>query len=224
MQTHTKCLNFSKLARAPGAATVIRIAMVCNDLAIANESLGRYKNLKPDILSHIKQGGKLYFVRMSAGHLREGMKAIQGVKDDKALSNLVTRCDPTAQAAYAELRKCLIGGKYHQDFTRYVNSVRDKTAFHYSHEQITKALEFRDQHHSGSLCSMTIGEDIHSCRFEFADIVLDTIVCRELWNIPLAADVQEEADRISDWCFTRSLQFWSFGGDFVTRFLKEHGQ
>ena len=95
MRTHTKFFNFSKVAIADGASAVVRVAMVCNDLAIANSSLGHYKNLSSNALSHIRQGGMLYFVRMSCGHLREGMKTIQAIKDNAALSALVTRCSPT---------------------------------------------------------------------------------------------------------------------------------
>jgi hypothetical protein len=60
------------------------------------------------------------------------------------------------------------------------------------------------------------------CRFEFADVLIDTIVCRKLWAIPLGADVRQEADRIADWCCTKSIEFLDFGGDFVTWFLLEH--
>jgi hypothetical protein len=222
MRTHTKFFNFSMLARADGASTAVRVAMVCNDLAIANSSLGHFKNLSANALSHVRQGGALYFVRMSCGHLREGIKAVQEIRDDVALSALVTRCDAPAQSAFAQLCECLPAGKYHAEFQRYIPSVRNKTAFHYDTTEIREALEYRTKYHSSSLCAMTIGEDIHSCRFDFADVVTDTIVCRKLWAIPIAADVRAEADQISDWCCTKSIEFLTFGGDFVTRFLKEH--
>jgi hypothetical protein len=222
MRTHTKFFNFSKLAIADGASTVARVAMVCNDLAIANSALGHFKTLPSNALSHVRQGGALYFVRMSCGHLREGMKAIQEIRDDAALSGLVAKCDAAAQSAFAELSECLQGGKHRAEFQRYVQSVRDRTAFHYVKTEIADALDFRTKHHSNSPCAMTIGEDVHSCRFDFADVVIDTIVCRKLWAIPIAADVRVEADRIADWCCTKSIEFLTFGGDFVTRFLQEH--
>ena len=222
MRTHTKFFNFSKLAIADGASAVVRVAMVCNDLAIANSSLGHYKNLSANVLSHIRQGGALYFVRMSSGHLREGMRAIQEIRDNVRLSALVTRCDTHAQSAFAQLSECLPAGKQHAEFQRYIPPVRDKTAFHYDTAEINRALEFRTKHHSNSPCAMTIGEDVHSCRFDFADVVIDTIVCRKLWAIPIEADVRVEADRIADWCCTKSIEFLNFGGDFVTRFLREH--
>ena len=222
MRTHTKFFKFYKLVRADGASTVVRVAMVCNDLAIANSSLGHFKNLSANALSHVRQGGALYFVRMSCGHLREGIKTVQEIRDDVALSALVTRCHAPAQSAFAQLCECLPTGKHHAEFQRYVPSVRNKTAFHYDAIETREALEYRTKHHSNSLCAMTIGEDIHSCRFDFADVVIDTIVCRKLWVIPIAADVRAEADRISDWCCTKSIEFLTFGGDFVARFLQEH--
>jgi hypothetical protein len=222
MRTHTKFFNFSKLAIADGASAVVRVAMVCNDLATANSSLGHFKNLPSNALSHVRQGGALYSVRMSCGHLREGIKAIREIRNDAALSALVRRCDTPAQSAFAELCECLPAGKHHAEFQRYVPSVRDKTAFHYDTAEIKEALEFRTKHHSNSPCAVTIGEDAHSCRFDFADIIIDTIVCRKLFAIPIAADAHAEADRIADWCCTKTVEFLTFGGDFVTRFLQEH--
>ena len=122
------------------------------------------------------------------------------------LAAFVKKCDQHAQSAFAELCECLPSGRNHVAFERYVRPVRNKTAFHYDPEQVKSALEFRAAHHSSSLCSMTIGEDIHSSRFEFADVVLDTVVCRKLWAIPIATDVRAEADRIADWCFKRSVE------------------
>jgi hypothetical protein len=154
--------------------------------------------------------------------LREGIRAIEEIRNDAALSALVARCDAAAQSAFAELRECLPSGKRYAEFQRYIPSVRNKTAFHYDTAEIKGALEHRTKHHSNSPCAMTIGEDVHSCRFDFADVVIDTIVCRKLWAIPIAADVRAEADRIADWCCTKSVEFLTFGGDFVTRFLQEH--
>src|ERR1700743_290519 len=192
MRTHTKCFNFSKLAAARGASTVVRLAMVCNDLAVANSSLGQYQKMSGS-MRHIGQGGALYFVRMSVGHMREGMEEIAPINKDARLSALVDRGAPQAQKAFAKLCECLNGGKHHAKFHRHVALVRNKTGFHYDLAKITEALEFRIKHHSGSLCAVTIGEDIHSCRFDFADVVIDTIVCRTLWGIPMRADAQVAA-------------------------------
>ena len=222
MRTHTKYFSFSKLANADGASTVVRVAMVCNDLAIANSSMSHYKKIESNALNHMRQGGALYFVRMSCGHLREGIKAVQDVRDQSALSALVKKCDPRAQSAFAELCECLPPGRDHIDFRRYVQPIRNTVAFHYDVKEVDSALDDRaNRSTSSGVCSITIGEDIHSTRFEFADALLDTIVCRKLWRI-VDTDARAEADRISDWCFQKSVQFLDFGDDFVRRFLLEH--
>jgi hypothetical protein len=220
MRTHTKFFRFQKLATADGASVVVRLAMVCNDLAIANSSMGKFKEIRSNALNHIRFGASLYFVRMSSGHLREGMKAIQDLKDNPSLFRRVEKCYPDAQSAFAELCQCLPGGTDYDDFQRYVKPIRDKIGFHYDRKEVNWALE--DRAKESIPFSVTVGEDIHSSRFEFADGIFDTIVCRKLWQIPRDKDVKAEADHISDWCFQKSLQFLSFGGDFVGRFLMEH--
>jgi hypothetical protein len=212
MRTRTTFFDFSRLAGADGANIVARIAMVCNDLATANSCLGHFKKLDSKPLNHIRRGAMLYFVRMSCGHLREGIKAITQVTEHPVLTALVNKCDTHAQSALAALRQCLHGGRDHETFKKYVTAIRDNVSFHYGSGDIKWALEFGAAHPSSSPCSTTIGEDIHSNRFEFADVVLDTIVCRKLWDIPLEAE---------EWCFRRSLDFLDFGGDFVSRFLSE---
>jgi hypothetical protein len=221
MHTQTKFFQFHRLATADGAATVVRVAMVCNDLALANSLLGHYTKMKSsDILSHVRNGARLYFVRMSCGHLREGIFAINDVKNHPGLSALVKKCHGRTQSAFASLCECLQGGEDHADFVRYIKPIRDTIGFHYEPNAVAWAIE--DRAKRSAPFSMTIGEDINSCRFEFADDLLDTVVCRKLWQIPPDKDVHVEADRIADWCFQKSVQFFDFGEDFVSRFLREH--
>ena len=222
MRTHTEFFSFTKLARATGASVVARLAMVCNDLAIANSSMGRYKDMKSKALNHVVQGARMYFVRVSCGHLNEGVQIIGEVRDHPSLANLLSRCGSEAQSAFTDLCACLPKGNEHKKFERYVGWIRNRVAFHYGANDVNWALGDRANKSNSGTCSMTLGEDIHSSRFEFADAILDTIVCRRLWQIPVKADVRAEADRISDWCFQKSLQFLVFGEDFVRRFLKNY--
>src|ERR1700693_3401315 len=120
MRTQNKFFEFRKLATADGASVVIRLAMVCNDLAISNSAMGRFREIKSNALNHIRRGASLYFVRMSCGHIREGIKAIRDLRDHPALILRVEDCYPDAQSAFASLCQCLPGGKDHADFQRYV--------------------------------------------------------------------------------------------------------
>ena len=56
MQTHTEYFKYSKLANADGASTVVRVAMVCNDLMIANSLLGHYTKIDSNALNMCDKG------------------------------------------------------------------------------------------------------------------------------------------------------------------------
>jgi hypothetical protein len=222
--THTSTLivSFSKLAQAEGAIPVIKVALVCNDLAIANSSLGRYQQLT-GAMSHISRGGQMYFARVSCGHLNEGMEAIDEIAKHAGLRAVVDECGTQARSAFADLSDCLRGGSQHKKFERLVGWIRNRVAFHYGPSDLRQALDRRAGASTGSMSSMTAGEDIQSTRFDFGDDLLDTIVCRELWRIPSDADASAEADRISDWCFQKTLRFLEFGEEFVPMFLRKNG-
>jgi len=221
MRTQTLFINFEKLARTKGAIDISRVAMVCNDLAIANSSMRNYTIITSGSLDHIRRGGLLYFVRMSCGHLNEGMDALEQIRKSSELIGMIGRCSSKAQTAFHDLGKCLRGGTENKRFQKYVGWIRNRIAFHYVADDVLWAIENRAKRQFRT-SSVTAGPDIHSTRFEFGDVLLDTIVCRRFWNISAGADVQREANRIGDWCFQKSLRYLEFGGEFVPRFLCEH--
>lgn len=196
-------INFDKLAKAEGVVTVVRLAMVCNDLAIANSSMGGYKQGRSSPLDHIRRGAQMYFARLSCGHLTEGMEAIEEVRGHPALSALTKLCSPRAQSAFVDLCDRLRGGKEQRKLQRFVGWIRNRVAFHYDANDLRWALENRVSRSA----AWTSGGDIHPERFEFGDDLLDTIVCRKFWGIPVSVNFRAEADRIAGWCEEKCLRF-----------------
>lgn len=199
---------------------VATLAMVCNDLAIANSSMSRYSKNGPAALAHIARGGRMYFSRMMCGHLNEGMEAIATVRRDASLLALVNRCSEKAQGAFEALCACLRGGSEHKKFEKYVGWVRHRVAFHYGADDIVWAI--KDRASRNVTGTLTAGQGIHSTRFEFADDILDSIVVRKLWRIPREKDVRGEADRIGNWCDQKCREFLQFSQEFVPLFLRAH--
>jgi hypothetical protein len=222
MKTKTIPISFSRLALREGFETVLTVAMVCNDLAVADVSMSRYGEMSSLALSHIKRGAAMYFMKMSCGHLQEGMKAIEKITQSCELRALVDRCGPRAQTGFTDLCGCLKKGAEHGQFEKYVGSIRNRVAFHYDPSMLRSAVDRRTAGHGATTGFMTVGEDIRSCRFEFADDILDTIVCRKFWHIPDEADVRLEADRITGWCDGKRKSFLWFAEELVPRFLQEH--
>lgn len=220
MRTSTLFISFAKLVEIDDGVTIATLALVCNDLAIANPSLDRYSKMKSKSLGHVRRGGRMYFARMHCGHLNEGMEAIRQVRDNRDLKTIVDKCSQDARAAFDALCQCLPHGREHKNFERYVAGVRNRVAFHYDPGELLWAMQDRAGRPIGDTSHMTAGEDIHSTRFEFGDDLLDSIVSRRLWKISRSADVRAEADRIGDWCVCKCREFLLFAQDFVPRFLR----
>ncbi len=220
VRTRTLFLDFAKLSQVKGGEVVSILAMVCNDLAVANSAMSRLPAKLPISLQHIRRGIRMYFSRMQCAHLYEGMEAIKLVRDTPSLKIVIGQCGAKAQKAFDTLCECLPGGKERGNFKRYVGWVRNRIAFHYSRDDISWAIQRRAQAEKGKIATMTAGGDIHSTRFEFGDDLIDSIVVRLLWNIPEKTDLRTEADRIGDWCDQMCRSFMVFSSGFVVRFVR----
>jgi hypothetical protein len=220
MSTSTHFLDFSRLSRVEGGVTVARIALACDDIASANSAMGRLAESGP-ALAHVRQGMKMYFCRLQCGHLVEGLEIISEVRKNRALMSVANGCSQTACRALTSLCRCLEDGSDRSHFEQRVIRIRSNVAFHYDPKLFERAIQDR-ANRKGRAIAMTVGQDIHSSRFEFADYLLDSIVCQQIWGIQ-EDDAQPEADRIGDWCFKKCINYLDFAGDFVPRFMRNHG-
>jgi len=217
-------IQFSKLAATGQDGVVVaRLALVVNDMAEATSAMQRLDEEAKPSTDYLRKGAKICFARLQCGHLSEGLKPIREIKNNPRLTSVVERCAPATQKSFQDVVDCLPGGTQHREFKAFVTSVRNKVAFHYDPSDVEWAIGDRASNGSANLPSLTIGEDIHSCRYEFADQLLWSIVCRKLWAIPRSADVLTEADRISGWCFQKCLSYLRFTDEFLLRFLRERG-
>lgn len=220
VRTRTLFLDFAKLSQVKDGEVVSILAMVCNDLAVANSAMSRLPARLPISLQHMKRGIQMYFSRMQCAHLYEGMKAIEQVRDTPSLKIVIGQCSTRAQGGFDTLCDCLPGGKERENFKWYVGWVRNRIAFHYSMGDVSWAIERRAQIAKGKPATMTAGGDIHSTRFEFGDDLVDSIVVRRLWKIPEKADFRTEVDRIGNWCDQMCRSFIIFSSEFVLQFLR----
>lgn len=220
MRTRTLFISFSKLAKCDYAEVVVTLALICNDLAIANSSMSRYSEVNSPLLAHVRRGARIYFSRMMSGHLNEALGAVQAVRDTPQLMMIVTQCSEAAQAAFNKLCDCLTGGPEQKKFEKYVGWVRNRVAFHYDPNDIRWAIDDRAGRAQADTSSLTGGGDIHSTRFEFGDDLLDSIVVRRLWKIPRSKDVKTEADRVATWCDEMCRRFLEFSQEFIPCFLR----
>lgn len=221
-RTLTIFIDFKKLySCGKTAPLVIRLMMACNDIFCANRSLSKVEEIKPLIRKHVKKGEWNYFIRLQCGHLNEAIKIIKEIKDDKELFSIVEKCTKRAKNAFDKLVNCLKGGPSHNEFGKYVGTIRHNTVFHYDERNklINKVLFDRSQR--SEMSTITLGDDSSLARFELADDILESIVVRELWGISRNLNIEQEVSRISDFASGLCKDFCYFSGQFIIQYIKE---
>lgn len=219
--TRTLFIDLQRLPTDQKTSLVIRLMMACNDIALANQCLSRYKDETSLIRKHVKKGALMYFVRLQCGHLREALNFIEKIEEDDDLSERVNHLTLKARDCYSKLVNCLESKPDHQKFKDYVKKVRDKTVFHYDRKLVEKALTDRASRPESKLSKITIGDDISLWRFELSDDIVDSIICRHIWKIPRSADLRKEADIIADFGSDLCVSFLEFSGEFILSYVKE---
>jgi hypothetical protein len=196
--------------------------IAANDLALANQGLAHFSEEQSPLRKHAQLGARRYCVMLQCGHLNEGLTLVQQVRDSTHLSVVARRIGGQAQTAYARLIACLPGGAEHKNFKKYIGAIRNRVIFHYDRDAINAALSDRARRPSAAAGSLTLGTDISLWRFNVADDIVDSIICRKLWRIPQTADLRLEADRITDYCHGVCVNFMDFSSEFAVRYAREY--
>lgn len=222
-RTRTLYIDLERLqASGDSASTIIRLMMACNDIALANQCLKKFKEDQTQIKKHVQRGALMYFVRLQCGHLNEALKIIQEIKDDKTLCNRMERCSQNAKESFKQVANCLKGGTEHKKFEEYVGKIRHKTVFHYDKKLVDRALTDRASREDANRSKITVGDDISLFRFELSDDIVNSIVCRQICKIPRSADLRPEIDNIMVWASDKGKYLLDFGGEFIYRYIEEY--
>lgn len=221
-RTHTLCINLQRLqAGGSSSLTVIRLMMACNDILLANHCLSLFKN-QSGIREHVHRGARMYFVRLQCGHLNEALKIVQEIKADSILMNLLDQCSQGTKDSFNTLVKCLRGGSDHKSFEEYVGRIRHSTVFHYDNKKLVeRALSDRAGRKEASLSKITFGDHISLSRFDLADDIVDSIVCRQICKIPRSADLRQEIDRIMVWTSDLAKSLVEFSDEFIYKYVQK---
>jgi len=196
--------------------------MACNDLSLASDALASWKKSQPNLRKHRQSGACMYFVRIQLAHLYEALDVVRAIREDSTLLSLVAQCDSQTQASFQELQDFLRGGLRHGEFKRLVGQIRHNLAFHYndSGKLIEKAIEDRAARSEAQVSSITRGDTAHLWHFKVADDVLDSIIVRQIWEIPRTSDLRTEADKVAGDVHRIFLQFLDFAGEFIWKYCE----
>ncbi len=194
--------------------------MAVNDINLALQCVDNFRQGQPGISKHAQQGNGRYFIQLQCGHLHEALKLIKEVQKSPMLQRIIERSPRLIQDAYKQLLNYIPGGAKHDDFKKYITSIRNKVVFHYDAEPVKKALANGRGRLGSRRTTITLGTEPALGRFDLADDIIDTIVSRQMWDIPSSADVQAEADRIADWGWEICRNFLQFGYELAQQYIR----
>jgi hypothetical protein len=222
-QTSTKYINFETLvSRGPSAVTVVKLMMACNDMSIANQGLTEWKEEQSGLRKSRQVGAGMYFIRTQLALLHEGLKVIGEFRSNALLMQQLSTCDVQTQKSFANLLPFLPGESNRVEFEQLVGRVRHNLTFHYDHSGrlIKRAIDDRAARPEARHSSITRGSAAHLWHFKVADDIVDSIVVRQIWDIPRSADLRLEADKVAERVHQIFLWFVDFAGEFIWRYCK----
>ena len=90
--SRNKVISLDRLAQRPALASVLlRLMMVINDCAIADESITIWRSEESEARRTRRQKASKYFVEIQIAHIYEGLKIIKEVKETSTASSSQSR-------------------------------------------------------------------------------------------------------------------------------------
>jgi hypothetical protein len=222
--TSTSYTTFQKLiAQGNEAVLIVKLMMAFNDLALANEGLSIFQSQYATKRSDKSRGAAMYFVRLQAGHLYEAMEIVDAIVANQRLRAVIKECSEKAKTAFKRLVTLRRDKDQKRKFEQFVGRLRNNVTFHYDKrgDLIRRAMAKRAKDTLGNSTSITRGTERYSWRFTVADDVVDSIVCREIWKIPDAADRRAEADAAAHYGHQIFVDFADFASELIVGYVRD---
>lgn len=217
----TRIIDLQKLAMKHNPSLIIRFMIAFNDLAVANNGLMWSREQTSPTRKHLSRGMGIYFIRLQIGHLNEGIKIIDELMQDAVLIRIKDKCNEEAKQAFSRLLQYTKYGNMHGWFINNFGKIRHNLTFHYEHngKLIERRLADRASRSEGRFSNITRGNELSLWRFCLADDIIDSIICRDIFQIPRNVDLQIEADNIMDQMSFILKDFMIFTAEFIYRYL-----
>jgi hypothetical protein len=194
---------------------MVRLMMACNDFSLANKSLGTWRKPKTRKEEMRAPGALRYFLRLQVSHVCEAMNIIDEIERSATLRAAVDAADRRTQVSYDSLRRFKKSPRW-----KTMKLIRNKVAFHYDPAWVKQAIGRLDMKNPRLRATISMGNEALDWYFEPADMVEDSIVVRQIFNIPEGAEVRVETDKILVELQGIAAAF----GDFAGYFVKHHSK
>ncbi|MCE2927396.1 MAG: hypothetical protein LW823_07140 [Rickettsiales bacterium] len=224
-RTTSRSIQFDNLKGDEDAsALVIKLMISCNDLQLSNESLSDWKQDQPLKKKYRQTGAGMYFIRLQIGHLFEGLKILEKINQNTFLKEVIGQCDEETKKSFKFLEPYFTQNTVERKrLELIVGQIRHNLVFHYNKTSklIKTAIKDRASREEAKNSTITRGSESYLWHFKPADDILDSIVVRQIWQIPRDKDLRVESDKISDEIHMIFLKYMDFSGEFIWKYFEK---
>jgi hypothetical protein len=192
------------------ASVMLRLMIAINDLGITNTHMVEWQNAEDRKKKARWRGGLLYFGRVQSAHLFEALSIVREIRDDPGLLAEVQRCDSETVKSF-HTAAGVLGSP---DFTL-LAKMRNMVSFHYDKVMPVRSLKRLVKKFPNHLTPHSLGSDSLDWYFELGDLVVDDIIIRDIFKIPMAADIQTATIEVLDRLHVIGASFTDFAGHFL---------
>jgi hypothetical protein len=224
-RTRTILVDVGKLHRLGAeGALVVRLMMALNDLTMGNNAQGKLCPTDGSEPTYMERVAAMYLVRIQMAHLNEAFKIVEEIKANSGLLAFIAGCPSVVAEKFNQLLCFAKGGSKRHEFCKYIETVRNKAAFHYDRGEVECALDeyATRKGHVGQLA--TFSSKISSARFQVADGLMEELIYHRLWNARPGPQSRSEVDEILKVTFGIFQTFVRFGGELLLEYLQKNAR
>lgn len=205
-------VSLQKLNRDPVlASALLRLMMAINDSALADESLTMWQAVTDEKRKVRRQEAIKYFVELQIAHLYEGMKVLREISRSQALKRYIDQSDKPTRDEFARLVKFAEGNRYEE----LIGRVRNNLAFHYDGRLSARVLKEQVELTPDATLWISMGNSSSDWLFEPGALISEQIAVKEVFKVPVHADVTEATDKIMIEVQAIQREFVRFAGHFI---------
>ena len=212
MPSRTKLVSVDKIAKNKDLGTLlIRLMMVVNDCAIADEALSMWRSNSDEDKRQRRQQAMNYFIELQAGHLHEGLALIREIDTKKAFKDLVEKCELPTREQFDRLRQL----EPSTDARNTIWAIRNKLSFHYDPRMIADALQTFVRSHPETDAFITIASASENIVFEPGLLIDEHVAIHGVFKIADGDGAEAEAARRMGELSPIMADFMNFASNFV---------
>lgn len=191
MRTFTRIVSYERLSRMGRDGTIIaQLMMAFNDIDLVNEMLrdlseGGHSDSRErrHAAPGRRQAARQYLLRLMISHFHEGLEALKSVGDSPGLMRALGQCGSDIARKFDELMALLETSKNKSvpiTPPKVAVMVRNNVGFHYGEKMVRAALRDRMSRPQPRSPAITRGGASGPWRFDIADDLIESIVCRQI--------------------------------------------